>query len=252
LRIRDIFRHKRHGAGRDFRAAHVGVVNDDPMIQAPLASTATRGPWASVCSAAEVTMNAKNAVRDEFATKIQRGIFKPVARHLRAEIVEDRMQEGIAQMFQTYRRYIEDKNIVLPDAILVHGCGLRSRDLSRHLAAGTHSARDAMDERNRLDGRVEVVHLEGIFEEDSGQGDRALAIGLADAGAPNPAARLHSAIDLQAWLAGLDDDDRRLLELRATGFKIGECAASVGVTHSLAGQRLRRLGQALAIQMACQ
>jgi hypothetical protein len=120
------------------------------------------------------------------------------------------------------------------------------------VAVGTHSARDAMDERNRFDGRVEVVHLEGIFEEDAGHGDRAIAIGLADAGAPNPAARLDSAIDLRTWLDGLDNDDRHLLELRAAGCGLAECAVVVGVTTSSASCRLRLLGQALAARAACQ
>jgi hypothetical protein len=94
-------------------------------------------------------MHATNTVRDEFCNKIRRGIFSPVARHLCAGLVEDRMQEGIAQTFAMYRRHVEEKNDVLPDAILVHACGFRSRNLGRHLAVVTHSKRDAMDERNR-------------------------------------------------------------------------------------------------------
>ena len=34
-------------------------------------------------------------VKRSFAPKVQRGMFRPVARHLRADIAEDRLAEGI-------------------------------------------------------------------------------------------------------------------------------------------------------------
>jgi hypothetical protein len=42
-------------------------------------------------------------VKRAFAAKVARGMFNPVARHLRSDIAEDRLAEGIAMAFELYK-----------------------------------------------------------------------------------------------------------------------------------------------------
>lgn len=70
-------------------------------------------------------------IHREFENKIRRGIFNPVARFLPEEVREDRLQDAIAQTWAMYERYAE-RGELLEDAILVHSCGLRATDPSRH------------------------------------------------------------------------------------------------------------------------
>ncbi len=45
-------------------------------------------------------------VKRSFAAKVQRGMFNPVARHLRTDIAEDRLAEGIAMAFELYAKSV--------------------------------------------------------------------------------------------------------------------------------------------------
>ena len=72
-------------------------------------------------------------MKRELAAKVARGMFQPVARHLRTDIAEDRLTEGIAMAFETYAKSVA-KGALLHDAILVHACRLRAGDVvPRHL-----------------------------------------------------------------------------------------------------------------------
>jgi DNA-directed RNA polymerase specialized sigma24 family protein len=64
--------------------------------------------------------------------------------------------------------------------------------------------------------------------------------------ANNPARRIVSAIDLQAWLAELPEDDRALLSMRMGGCGWVEIGAALGISGSSAWSRCRNLGRKLA------
>jgi len=85
-------------------------------------------------------------VKREFAAKVARGMFQPVARHLRTDIAEDRLQEGVAMAFELYAKSVA-KGEPLPDALLVRACHMRAIDLRRKVAgaAGGHPKRDVFD-----------------------------------------------------------------------------------------------------------
>jgi hypothetical protein len=174
-------------------------------------------------------------VRDAFAQKVKRGIFDPVARHLREDLRDDRLAEGVALTFEKYAKEAE-QGTVLDDALLVHVCRLRATDLSRRVAGagGCQPKRDVLDERNRA--QVGLVHLDDPEQED----------GLAVAMSSNPTRRVHGALDLHAWFATLEQDERELLALRQAGHTLTEIGEAIGASTSAVFQRLRRLGHELA------
>ncbi len=47
-------------------------------------------------------------VKRELAAKVARGMFQPVARHLRTDIAEDRLAEGIAMAFELYAKSVAE------------------------------------------------------------------------------------------------------------------------------------------------
>ena len=59
--------------------------------------------------------------QEAFGHNVAAGIFVPVARHLREDIREDRLAEGIGLTLQMYLRYAE-RGVILDDALLVHAC----------------------------------------------------------------------------------------------------------------------------------
>ena len=187
----------------------------------------------------------------EFENKIRRGIFNPVARFLPEEVREDRLQDAIAQTWAMYERYAE-RGELLEDAILVHSCGLRATDPSRHYVPcdGYQRKRDALDPRNFLEGHVEVLRF-GDFDTDDerrcpDEDEAPIGFGLAEATSANPVRKILSAIDLTAWLDELPADDRQMLQLRVAGFTLEETAAKLGVSTSNIFARCKRLGSVLA------
>src|SRR5262245_54219252 len=113
-------------------------------------------------------------LRHAFEDKIRRGIFNPVARLLPEDVREDRLQDAIALTWAMYERYAL-RGELLDDAILVHACGQRATDASRHYVPcdGYQRKRDALDPRNYMEGTVEVLRLADLHEdEDEGEGHR--------------------------------------------------------------------------------
>jgi hypothetical protein len=183
-------------------------------------------------------------VSQAFAEKVRAGIFRPVARHLREDLVEDRMAEGIGMAFEQYlTRAAEGR--VMPDALLVQACHMRAVDLSRRLAGagGAQPKRDVMDERNFKEGRVEVLRLDGLLSDDEDEG---VALRLTDVEIGNPARWLVSAIDLETWLSHLASGDQLILRLRCAGHTLDEIAKTTGRSITAVLQRLRELGRELA------
>jgi len=173
---------------------------------------------------------ALSSPRATFGHKVAAGIFDPVARHLREDIREDRLAEGIGLTFEIYLRYV-DRGFVLDDALLVHACHMRAIDLSRRLAgaAGSQPKKDVFDERNYHDGKIEVFYL-GIEsdEEDS-------ALGYAAPLTANPTGHILSALSLEDWLSGLCERDQALLALRQAGHTLTEIAAGIVTGGAMAG-----------------
>jgi hypothetical protein len=191
-------------------------------------------------------------LRGEFEKKIKRGIFNPVARFLPEDVREDRMQDAIAQTWAMYERYAE-RGELLDDAILVHSCGLRATDASRHYVPcdGYQRKRDALDPRNFMEGHVEVLRFGDFDAEDErrcpDEDGAPVGFGLAEATSSNPTLRILSAVNLTAWLAELLPEDRRMLELRATGFDLAEIAAQFGTSKFSVCRRIKELGEELAM-----
>jgi hypothetical protein len=180
-------------------------------------------------------------VTDAFAEKVRAGLFRPVARHLREDLVEDRMAEGIGMAFEQFiHRTAEGR--LMPDALLVRACHLRATDLSRRLAGaeGAQPKKDVYDERAFKEGHVELLRLDGL---DEGEG---MFLGFAEPEVPNPARKLVSAIDLENWVAGLGDQDRLMLALRQGGHTLTEIGVRVGRSTSFVFARLNELGRDLA------
>jgi hypothetical protein len=190
----------------------------------------------------EVVMTLES-IRSSFDEKIRRGMFKPIVRRLHADMAEDRSQEALALVYEQYRRHAEQGHI-LDDALLVHAARLRAEDLGRQIVPCDGVARKTcvMDVRNYIDGKVEVLRLDKIVSDH----DEANMLGLAEVMANNPARRIVSAIDLQAWLASLPDDDRALLSMRMAGHGWVEIGAALCISGSSAWSRCRNLGRALA------
>jgi len=182
-------------------------------------------------------------VQRTFAAKVRRGMFNPVARHLRTDIAEDRLAEGIAMTFELYKTSVE-RGDPLPDALLVHACHMRAIDLSRRVAGsqGAHPKRDAYDPRNFTDGKLELLSLDAGCEDMEGQS----TLGFDEPGTPHPARRLASAVDLEAWLLSLDAEDRLVLALRQAGDTLEEVGQACGKSINWARHRLLRLGYELA------
>ena len=185
---------------------------------------------------------ASSSAPDLFAAKVARGIFNPVARHLRDGLRDDRLAEGVGQTFEMYQRYAE-RGVVLDDALLVHACHLRAVDLGRHVARGTRSKRDVLDERNYHEGKLEVLHLGLEAGEDDG------GLGNAAPMTTNPTSHIMSAISLQRWLSGLSSRDQLMLALRQAGHTLAEIGLQLGASTSAVFARLRALGCELEAQV---
>ena len=187
-------------------------------------------------------MNNSVAARDTFAEKVAAGIFNPVGRHLREDIRDDRLAEGVALTFEMFMRYAE-RGVVIDDALLVHSCHMRAIDLSRRVAGadGAQPKRDVYDERNYVDGKLEVLHL-GLELGDDG-------IGFAAAMTHNPTNFIVSALNLEDWLDGLCEEDRLLLALRQAGHTLNEIGLQLAASTSAVCARLHALGHELAARI---
>ena len=183
------------------------------------------------------------SIRSSFDEKVRRGMFRPITRRLHADMAEDRAQEALALVYEQYRRHAEQGHI-LDDALLVHAARLRAEDLGRQIVRCDGVARKTcvMDIRNYIEGKVEVLRLDKIVADH----DEANMLGLAEAMTANPVRKLVSAIDLEAWLAGLSDDDQILLSMRMAGHRLKPIAKRLGISTSAAWARCRELGHELA------
>jgi len=187
-------------------------------------------------------------INEQFAEKVARGIFKPVIRHVTGSDPEERLAEAVALTFELYSRKAR-QGVLLDDALLVHHCRLRAIDLSRQLVRGGQRLRDAMDPRNYSRGRLELLRIDGLPDEDGdlhGEEDGTVVIGMADGLAQDPTARLISAIDLASWAGTLPAADRAVLAARYQGFTLNETAQAQDSSVSAIFARLKRLGGELA------
>jgi DNA-directed RNA polymerase specialized sigma24 family protein len=185
--------------------------------------------------------------RKEFEEKVRRGIFRPMERFVRHDL-DDRRQEGLGQVWRTYQRNRE-LGKVLPDAVLAHAFRQRACDLGRQLVPGGRQGKDPLNPRLYHLGKVELVRLDGLVGEDGeleAEGDRDLALGLAEALTADPSAVIASALDLDRWMRELPDEDRTLLAMRFAGHTLAEIAEAFGVSISRVFARLKLLGLALA------
>ena len=182
-------------------------------------------------------------IRSSFDQKIRSGMFKPITRRLHADMAEDRSQDALALVYEQYRRHAE-RGEILDDALLVHAARLRAEDLSRQIVPAGGKARKGcvMDLRNYIEGKVEIFRLDKILHDR----EECELLGLADSLAANPVRKILSAIDLEAWIASLPEDDQVLLSLRMAGHRLKSIARRLGIRTERAWSRCRRLGHELA------
>ena len=188
-------------------------------------------------------MNQIEEIRSCFDQKIRSGMFKPITRRLHADMADDRTQDALALVYQQYRRHAE-KGEILDDATLVHAARLRAEDLSRQIVPAGGKARKGcvMDLRNYIEGKVEVLRLDQILQDKQ----ECEMLGMAESLAANPVRKIVSAIDLEAWISSLPDDDQTLLSMRMAGHRLKSIARRLGIRTERAWSRCRRLGHELA------
>jgi DNA-directed RNA polymerase specialized sigma24 family protein len=187
-------------------------------------------------------------IREQFENKVRAGIFRPVIRHITGSDPEERLAEAVAMTFELYQAKAR-QGVLLDDALLVHHARLRAIDLGRQLVRGGQRLRDAMDPRNYTRGRLKLLRVDGLPDEDGDlqgeeQGD--LVIGMADGLAQDPTVRLISAIDLASWASSLPPTDRAVLAARYQGCTLQETAEAMDSSISAVFARLKRLGGELA------
>jgi hypothetical protein len=183
-------------------------------------------------------------LHEQFTRLIAAGAFEPVRRYLSSIDGDDRLAEGLAMVWALAARKAE-QGVRLDDALVIHAVRLRAQDLRRQLPRGGQPRRDAMHRSNYVDGRVEVLHLDGLLDDDGdfqGEEDRAVHLQLTRGTSRDPAPFLDSAIDLLAWIGEQAPDDRELLAARYSGDSLKEIAAATGRSISATFARLRRLG----------
>jgi hypothetical protein len=187
-------------------------------------------------------------INEQFTAKIEKGIFKPVARHLtNMASAEDRLQDSICQVWMMFRRYAK-RGKVLPDAILVFSCRQRAVDLARHFvpADGTWRNQDVMDPRCFRDGKAELLRLDGVCDDQNAEGDRTLEIGLADELCQSTERKMNSAMDLEQWVGGLAFRDQALMAGKMAGFETTRLAHDLSLPYGVTYQREKQLGHELA------
>jgi len=187
-------------------------------------------------------------VNEQFTAKVRRGVFKPVDRQLtNRDTAEDRLQDSICQTWWMFRRYVVEKDKILDDGILVHSCRQRAVDLDRNFVpADGRRGYDVLDPRNYRDGKVQVLRLDGIAEDQSSDGDRALQVGFAEFMANNPARKIRSAIDLERWVGDLSGLDQHIMGQKYLGRATAEIAAELEMPYGAVYQRTKDRGLELA------
>ena len=188
-----------------------------------------------------------NDISEKFGIMVKRGIFRSVARFISSD-TEERLQEGVCQAFELYRQHAL-RGVELNAPVLVCICRRRAVDLGRHLVKGQHSVKDPLDPRAFHQGRLELVHLDGVPDgegELDGEGDNQLEATIFDKESANPTAKIISNISLAAWVAKLPKGDLALISMRVQGFTLTEIADEVGKSITVVCQRLQQLGQDLA------
>jgi hypothetical protein len=187
-------------------------------------------------------------VNEQFDRLMRKGAFKPILRFVTGADAEDRLAEGIAQTFELAQRKAA-RGELMDDPLVVYAARCRALDIRRQFVKGGQPRRDALHRANYTDGRTEVFHLDGFEDETDGwprEGDVGLQVAWAAALTLDPCEKLHSALDLGAWLSTLADSDRALLSDRLTGMSLQEVADRAELSLTVAFQRLRRLGEGLA------
>lgn len=96
-------------------------------------------------------------------------------------------------------------------------------------------ARDVLDQRNFSRGRLQVHHVDGLLDEETGEyrceGDRVLELGLAEEMSANPLSKIISGIDLLDWLRELGAAGQELLAPRLASHRL----EAIGKTTVLPG-----------------
>jgi hypothetical protein len=187
-------------------------------------------------------------LKQQFTRLFESGAFDPVRRYLSPIDADDRLGEALGMVWALALRKSE-AGIRLDDALVVHAVRLRAQDLRRQLPRGGQARRDVMHRSNYVDGKVEVLHLDGLVDEDgdfANEEDRAVHLAFSQRTSRDPAPFLDSAIDLGAWLAHLEDDDRTIVAARYAGDSLKEVATATGRSISGVFSRLRELGNAVA------
>jgi hypothetical protein len=184
-----------------------------------------------------------------FTEKVRRGMFAPIARHLtNADTAEDRMQEGLALVWEMFRDRIVNRGLVLDDGILVHACRQRAVDLNRSFvrADRTHRLDDAMDPRAYQRGRLDELRLDAWTEDDAENESHPYQIGFAEELCQSPERKMNSAHDLDEWLGTLNAGDYSLLQARMAGYSLPRIASDLGLSTSAVFARAKKLGLELA------
>ena len=187
-------------------------------------------------------------VNEQFSRLMRKGAFNPIRRFITGADADDRLAEGIAMSFEAALRKA-DQGVQMDDALVIHAARLRAIEIRRQFVKGGQPRRDALHRANFTDGRTEVLHLDGLEDEADGwprEGDVGLQIAWAAALTHDPCEKIHSALDLDAWLTDLGDGDRAILGDRLAGMSLQEVADRADISLTAAFQRLRRLGEQLA------
>jgi len=189
-------------------------------------------------------------LKEQFTRLMEKGAFDPVRRYLSPIDADDRLAEALGMVWALALRKSE-AGIRLDDALVVHAVRLRAQDLRRQLPRGGQARRDVMHKSNYVDGKVEVLHLDGHMDEDgdfANEEDRAVHLAISRRTCRDPAPYLDSAIDLGAWLADLDSDDRAIVAARYAGDSLKEISTATGRSISATFSRLRSLGRGLTLR----
>lgn len=187
-------------------------------------------------------------INEAFTAKMKKGIFQPVARHItNLSNAEDRLQDAVCQVWAMYKRYAK-RGVILDDAILVKKCRWSACDLGRHFvpADGCWRNRDVLDQRAYRDGHVQVLHIEGVLDDQNVEGDRSLQVGLAEELAASPERKMNSAMDLRKWVGGLTFRDQAIMQRKMEGFTTTEVAAELTQPYLVTYRLEKRLGMELA------
>ncbi len=187
-------------------------------------------------------------VNQQFDRLVRKGAFRPILRFISSVDPDDRLQEGICQTYELALRKAANGE-QMDDPLIVYAARLRALDIRRRFTKGGQPRRDVMCHANYVDNRVQVLHIDGLVDDDEhwqGDGDVGLQAAWLAATAADPAAQLAAAIDLDNWLSNLGAADRELLAGRLAGHTLQELAWRTDSSVSSTFRHLRELGKELA------